>query len=384
MNLWIDFWEVDNQTYLIIIFAYMKTNLLSLCSFLLLTLLSQHVLAQSPFIFEKIEHDFGEIYETSGAVSAKFKFKNTGDKPLFISEVNVSCGCTTPEYSKDTLQPGDSSVIIARYDPAGRPGGFDKSIHIVFNNNRGFSTFIKIKGIVLSVVKPEKKKYSILYGSTSFSNTTFEFGEIKENREYTATIKIANDGLNVVKILGVQDLTKEFTLDFPKELKPGDSAILTLKTNKSDLAKLWGEFSYRIIFVTNDQLMGVKVLYIKGKTVQDFSHLSKSELANAPIIKVSSTNVNFGELKQGGLKTQTVTITNKGNSNLEIRNIHSGCYCFRGEVETKVIAPGETITLTLIFDSVGQKVGQMSRGITLYTNDPKNPELLVYGVIDIK
>jgi len=361
----------------------MKTKFLTLCTFFFFILFSQNLFAQSPFIFEKSEHDFGEIYETSGVVSAKFKFKNTGDKPLFISEVNVSCGCTTPEYSKDTIQPGDSSVIIARYDPAGRPGSFDKSIHIVFNNNRGFSTFIKIKGIVLSVVKPEKKKYSILYGSTSFSNTTFEFGDIKENREYTASIKISNDGLNVVKILGVQDMTKEFTLEYPKELKPGDSAVLILRTNKADLAKLWGEFSYRIVFVTNDKLMGVKVLYIKGKTVQDFSHLSKSELANAPVIKVSSTNVNFGELKQGGLKSQTVTLINKGKTNLEIRNIHSGCYCFRGEVDIKVVAPGESITLTLTFDSVGQKIGQMSRGVTIYTNDPKNPELIVYGLVKI-
>jgi len=361
----------------------MKTKLISVCSFFFLALFSQSLFAQSPYIFDKIEHDFGEIYESAGVVKTKFKVTNTGDKPLYISEVNVSCGCTTPEYSKDTLQIGESSFITAIYDPQGRLGSFDKSIHIVFNNNRGFSVFVKIKGTVLSDMNPELKKYAILYGSISFNSITFNLGEIKQNKEYTATIKISNDGLNPIKILSVQDLAKGFTLDYPEEIMPGDSAKLTLKTNKAELTNYWGEFSIRLILITDDLKLSNKVLHVTGKTVQDFSHLKKSDLAKAPIIKVSSTNVDFGEIKRGGFKSQTVTITNDGKSDLEIRNIHSGCFCFRGEIESKVLAPGESITLTLTFDSVGQKLGQMSRGVTIYTNDPKNPELIVYGLVNI-
>src|SRR5690606_32961856 len=144
----------------------------------------------------------------------------------------------------------------------------------------------------------------------------------------------------------VQDIAKEFTIDYPEEIKPGDSAILTLTTNKADLKNIWGEFSYRVVLLTNDQLMSIKVLYIKGNTVQDFSHLKKSNITNAPIIKVSSTNIDFGEIKKGGFKSQTVTITNKGKSNLEIRNIHAPCFCFRGEIDNVNIAPGESVTLT--------------------------------------
>jgi hypothetical protein len=340
--------------------------------------------AQSPFRFDKVEHQFGEIYESAGPVSAKFWFTNTGDKPLYISDVNVSCGCTTPDYKKDTLQPGEKSFINAKFDPSGRPGMFKKTISVTFNNNPGFLAFLTIEGNVIAVVQPNKKKYSILYGTLSFDNTTFQFSDIQKSGEHMAKIRVSNDGSNHVKFLSTQDLPKHFRTEFPKELKPGDTAELKVYVSKEDLENIWGEFSYRLVLITNDVLMNTKILYVKGKTVQDFSGISKAELAVAPIIKASATTVNFGELKQGGTKMQQITISNTGKSDLEIRNIHAGCYCFSGKTGAKVLKPGETAKVDLTFDSIGQRPGKMSRSLTIYTNDPKQPELQITGSIEIK
>lgn len=350
-----------------------------------LLLLNSPLSAQtkSPFSFEEYEHNFGEVYENGGMVSTKFYFKNTGDQPLFISNVNVSCGCTEPSYSKDTLKPGEKSYITARFDPTGRPGSFDKALTVTFNNNPGFTAHLKIKGMVISVGQPQKGKYAFLYGNTSLSNTTFDFGIIQQDKEYVATIRISNDGYNRVQFLGFQNLPSYFKVSYPDFLNSGDTGVITLKTTKADLKDFWGEFSFRLIMLSNDYLMSQKVLYVKGKTVQDFSHLSKKELANAPVIKAETTSLKFGKLKLGGKVSKTITITNKGKSNLEIRNIHYPCYCFKGEIDKTVIPPGESATLTLTFDSIGQHEGKLIRGVMIYSNDPKNPEFGVYGEVEI-
>ena len=83
---------------------------------------------QSPKInFLNYEHDFGEIEEDGGSVSHTFEFANEGTSPLVILSVKPSCGCTTPNWSKDPIKPGGKGFIIAQYDPKGRPGVFRKS-----------------------------------------------------------------------------------------------------------------------------------------------------------------------------------------------------------------------------------------------------------------
>jgi hypothetical protein len=58
--------------------------------------------------FESMEHDFGKIKEDAGPANFNFNFKNTGKVPLVISAVNASCGCTTPEWSKEPVLPRKS------------------------------------------------------------------------------------------------------------------------------------------------------------------------------------------------------------------------------------------------------------------------------------
>ena len=109
---------------------------------------------QSPKInFLNYEHDFGEIEEDGGSVSHTFEFVNEGNSPLVILSVKPSCGCTTPNWSKDPIKPGGKGFIIAQYDPKGRPGVFRKSLAVVSNSESNSakmsnSTYIYIKGKV--------------------------------------------------------------------------------------------------------------------------------------------------------------------------------------------------------------------------------------------
>ncbi len=96
---------------------------------------------------QETSFDFGNIKEADGKVSHTFKIDNNGDGPLVITRVIASCGCTTPEWTREPIAPGKSGDVKITYNPANRPGAFIKTISIYSNGKKG-SFILTIKGKV--------------------------------------------------------------------------------------------------------------------------------------------------------------------------------------------------------------------------------------------
>ncbi len=99
-------------------------------------------------IFESLEHDFGKMKEGE-KVEYDFRFTNTGEAPLIISDVKASCGCTTPSWPKGVIKQGGSDLIRVVYNSQGHPGQFSKGI-VVTSNTYPNQTILKISGVVFS------------------------------------------------------------------------------------------------------------------------------------------------------------------------------------------------------------------------------------------
>jgi hypothetical protein len=96
--------------------------------------------------FDKTEYDFGKIKEGTLA-NYEFVFTNTGKTALVLNNVQPSCGCTTPEWSKEPIMPGAKGVIKASFNSYGRPGTFQK--YITVQSNAGNSEVsLTLKGVV--------------------------------------------------------------------------------------------------------------------------------------------------------------------------------------------------------------------------------------------
>ena|SRR6187549_198483 len=98
--------------------------------------------------FEKKTHDFGDIFQ-GDKVEETFKFTNTGNEPLIITNVQVTCGCTTKSYPKDPIQPGAKSEIVIAFNSAGKMGRQDKTVTVVSNAVNADGTLIKFTANVL-------------------------------------------------------------------------------------------------------------------------------------------------------------------------------------------------------------------------------------------
>lgn len=88
--------------------------------------------------------DFGKIPQGK-PVYHFFMITNTGKEPMVISNVQTSCGCTTPEWDKEPISPGGTSKIRVGYNAAAE-GHFEKYITVSYNQN--LSKQIKINGTV--------------------------------------------------------------------------------------------------------------------------------------------------------------------------------------------------------------------------------------------
>lgn len=86
--------------------------------------------------FEEMKFDFGSIKQ-GDIVEHTFKFKNTGTQPLVISNIGVSCGCTTPDWTREPVMPGKSGIITAKFNSAGKIGMQNKVLTIESNSASG-------------------------------------------------------------------------------------------------------------------------------------------------------------------------------------------------------------------------------------------------------
>lgn len=129
----------------------MKKNLL-LCLFVTVGL---SVFAQKPVAeFTETKYDFGTIKEDGGKVTHDFEVTNTGDAPLIFTQIQASCGCTTPKWSKKPIAPGEKGSVTVTYNPMNRPGPFTKSITVT-NNSAKQKIVLIVKGEVTPKAKPE-------------------------------------------------------------------------------------------------------------------------------------------------------------------------------------------------------------------------------------
>ena len=103
--------------------------------------------AEEPLQFRETEHEFGRIPQGK-PVYYSFEVVNTSKTPLRLDNVHASCGCTTPEWSRDPIPPGGIAKIRVGYNAAVE-GPFDKYITITYNTNQSKS--LKITGTVWKI-----------------------------------------------------------------------------------------------------------------------------------------------------------------------------------------------------------------------------------------
>lgn len=101
---------------------------------------------KAAFKFEVTEYDFGTVNE-GDVVEYVFKFENTGEEPLIISDARASCGCTVPKKPEGPIAPGETGELGVKFNTNGKKNQQLKTITITANTNP-VTTKLALKGMV--------------------------------------------------------------------------------------------------------------------------------------------------------------------------------------------------------------------------------------------
>ena len=87
--------------------------------------------AQSNANFSASTVDLGSVLWKK-PVRAVFKVRNTGNEPLMITNVETQCGCTSADWTREPIAPGEEGEVSAMFDAAFM-GHFTKIIDVYSN-----------------------------------------------------------------------------------------------------------------------------------------------------------------------------------------------------------------------------------------------------------
>lgn len=325
------------------------------------------------FSIDDMTHDFGEIADNEVAIHT-FSFTNSGSQPLIINNIRASCGCTTPEWSKEPIVPGAKGFIKVKFDPKGRSGPFDKSVTVHTNSDPSV-TVLRISGNINITEKPIEQIYKYQMGDIRLQSTMLHFSKINHDETKTTSINIINVSDKEVTLI-FKNMPSGLHLEsVPKTLKPMEKGQILATYNVSN-SNEWGVVNHLVSFSYDGNPYNQK-LHIRAYIKEDFNNLTEEELEKAPRISLSEPEYDFGNVKQGEQVEHHFKISNEGKSNLIIRKINASCGCTAVKPEKNIIAPGETTNIKVRFNSSGRK-GQQRKSITIISNDPENFEKTLY------
>lgn len=152
------------------------------------------------FVPDNKVHDFGVIKERDGKVSHTFFLRNKGQSPVVICDVSAWCGCTTVDYTKKPVRPGDIAKVTVTYDPKSRPGKFSKEVAVITSGGRTY-TRLWVKGSVVPYLHPVTEDHPYAYGEGLYMNyKVLSFPDLAPGQTHKFELKLANDTDRQMKI----------------------------------------------------------------------------------------------------------------------------------------------------------------------------------------
>lgn len=348
---------------------FLNPLLISILSFCVATYV--HAQQAEQLIFNETIHDFGTIDENAGNADFEFTFTNNSGRPVNIISVVASCGCTTPGWTKETIDQGKKGFVKASYNPKGRPGYFNKTLTVTTNLN-GPTIILQIKGTVTnSEMENDVSRLTASNGSLRMRTREINFGKVFINRPAaTQEMQLYNAGENVIKVDSVL-APAYLKVDLPDSIKANQRVSMKVSYNAM-LRNQYGFTADKIVLVTNDADTPRKTFPVFATVEEYFLPVASEDTDKVPVLSLETGSMDFGNFKMGSTVQKSIKLRNTGKKELSIRYVQPNCPCLTVTTDKQKAKPGDEIKVTISWKSEG-KHGAQNKAITIYSTDPVNP-----------
>lgn len=179
--------------------------------------------------FEREEIDSIRLSETDAPVRCEFRFRNEGTKPLVITHVATSCGCTVADFDRSPVLPGRQGTVAVIYKPAGQSGKFLRNVFVYTNASSVHpSTRLRLSGEVTA--QSRFRGYPAIMGQLRSKRSKVLFGTISRDETRTERIECVNAGEKPLRLQAMAEMLPEWIAfrTEPEIIAPGATADLAV------------------------------------------------------------------------------------------------------------------------------------------------------------
>lgn len=345
-------------------------NMWMLASWMALTASAQQITTQHETV------DCGQV-KFRQPVTAEFQMKNDGNAPLVIERVLSSCGCTTVDYPKRRIAPGENFVVKATYD-AKQMGTFYKQIGICAQGASSPFT-LTMRGRVVETISNFDGSYDYALGMLKADAQEVEFDDVNKGDRPVQRIHIFNPTEQVMEPV-VMHLPAYLTAQVsPSKVAPHHSAVVSLTLDSKRLHDFGlNQTSVYLGANPGDKISSDKEVVVSAVLLPSFENMTEDQKAQAPQISLSTENLDLGSFGRKKKLKGEILITNTGKSELEIRSMQMFTMGLQVSLGESKIKPGESEKLKVTAVAADLKKARAKRPrILMITNDPDHPKVTI-------
>lgn len=282
-----------------------------------------HVFASADVKWLSTEYNFGAFKEAEGPQKGSVRFVNAGKEPTFIRNVRPSCGCTGVEYTEDMIQPGDTATVGFTYNPAGRPGPFDKTVKVYIGSDNQLEV-IRITGTVIGSPETLQINYPHESGPLRFESFLVPMGEVKKGGSRHAFVNVYNQGSDTIRPVWTDKESAIETNFTPKALAPGEIGTFGFYLNASKEKRMGPvEYVVKIRPDRNSTKEDECEMKITSSIVPDSRSMSVDEIENSPRAYLDPEFLDLGDSLSEDVIPFEFSILNDGKAKLEVNRVYS-------------------------------------------------------------
>lgn len=323
--------------------------------------------------FESDKWDFGEIAEDGGKVENSFHFKNNLSKPVVILDIKSGCGCTTPEYSRKPVMPGESGKVKIIFDPMNRPGYFTKSVMVTTSASQE-PLRLTVQGKVMPRQKSIEEQYPFDIGEGVRLESNFHaFSYVGRGQQVEERIGWINTSKSDVKVKFVpQQSSGLCRVEASQVWKAGARGELILIYNIGMGSDRYGTLDDIYDIEINGKVVRTK---LSTQAVAVDKYDAANDDISVAVARFSKNFIKFAEIKHSTIvANQDLEITNEGEADLIIRAVEWNGKALQCSLKAgDKIHPGEKKRVKLTIDTSDCDYGVWVDRLRIVTNDPVHP-----------
>jgi len=308
-------------------------------------------------------------------VTGEFELTNTGKTPLSIRDVRTSCGCTTVDYPRRSIAPGEKFSVKATYD-AKQMGHFNKQIGLY--PQTGQPVMLTLQGVVVDEIRDFSGEYPFEMGQLGADKNYLEFDDVNRGDRPIQSIHIINRTSEMAQPQ-VMHLPPYLRAEVsPTRLRPHHAGVVHLMLDSRALQD-YGltQTSVYLGFRPGDKIAAGKAIDVSAVLLPGFDQLSEAQIRQAPHIWLSTETLDLGAFGNKKKLKGEIILQNTGKTTLDIRNLQVFTTGIGVSLPKTKIAPGEKVRMKITAEARQLKAARSQPRVLMITNDPERPKVVI-------